>query len=98
MGYTSLFSKFKLPTTLMYTISHAAQLMNKVFNSGYRLSPFAVNMMIIDRYFDISESVDELGYEPVIEFEEGWKQTIDWFIAHEEYWKMCADRTGASSD
>ena len=44
-----------------------------------KLNPFAVKMLIIHRYFNISAAEKDLKYAPVIPFEEGWKQTIQWF-------------------
>ena len=36
-------------------------------------------MLMINRYFDISAAKKDLNYEPIIEFEEGWAMTIEWF-------------------
>ena len=44
-----------------------------------RLNPFAVRMLVIDRFFDISRAQRDLGYEPLLSFEDGWTETIDWF-------------------
>ena len=44
-----------------------------------KLNPFAVKMLMINRYFDISAAKKDLKYEPLIEFEQGWASTIDWF-------------------
>ena len=50
-----------------------------IVNRTLRLNPFAVKMLVINRYFDISAAKKDLKYEPIYEFEEGWKQTIEWF-------------------
>jgi hypothetical protein len=50
-----------------------------VVNFKVKLNPFAVKMMMINRYFDISAAKKDLKYEPLIEFEQGWASTIDWF-------------------
>lgn len=34
------------------------------------------------RYFDISRARSDLNYSPVVQFEEGWQQTIEWFKLH----------------
>ena len=34
---------------------------------------------MINRYFDISAAKKDLNYEPIIQFEEGWAMTIEWF-------------------
>lgn len=33
----------------------------------------------IIRSFDIQGAKRDLKYEPVVEFEQGWKDTIEWF-------------------
>ena len=34
---------------------------------------------MINRYFDISAAKKDLKYTPLIEFEKGWSDTIEWF-------------------
>ena len=48
-------------------------------NKSLKLNPFAVKMLVIDRYFNIERARRDLKYEPVIAFDEGWKQTVAWF-------------------
>lgn len=36
----------------------------------------------------------ELGYEPVVKFEDGLKQTIDWYRDNREWWEPLKRRTG----
>ena len=50
-----------------------------VVNFKLKLNPFAAKMLMINRYFDISAAKRDLKYEPVIDFEQGWTSTIDWF-------------------
>lgn len=90
MGFTSLWSKFHLPTWLMMGIAYMVVFFGNIYgfltntpkhvvNYRLKLNPFAVKMLVIDRYFDIANARRDLKYEPVIEFEDGWKQTISWF-------------------
>lgn len=44
-----------------------------------KLNTFAVRMLIIDRWFDIQRAKRELGYAPLLSFEDGWAETIAWF-------------------
>ena len=53
-----------------------------VVNFKVKLNPFAVKMLMINRYFDISAAKKDLKYEPLIDFEQGWASTIDWFKIH----------------
>jgi hypothetical protein len=47
-GMPSLFSRFSLPTGLLYSIAYIGKLFGK-----FRLTPFTVTMMTIDRWFDM---------------------------------------------
>ena len=51
----------------------------KLVGKQTRLNPFNVKMLTIHRYFDIANIRRDLGYEPLVRFEEGWPQTVDWF-------------------
>ena len=53
-----------------------------------------VKMLTIHRWFDIESARRDLGYEPVVGFEEGWAQTIEWFKAE---WKPRFDPAMASN-
>jgi nucleoside-diphosphate-sugar epimerase len=90
MGFDSLWSKFKLPTVLMMLIATVVVWVGDLYawvtgtpkhiiNYKLKLNPFAVKMLVINRYFDISGAKRDLNYEPVISFEDGWRETIEWF-------------------
>ena len=90
MGFVSLFTKFKLPTFFMMIIAHIVVWIGKLisFFSGIpehkvnymlKLNPFAVKMLVIDRYFDVSAAKKDLKYQPLITFDKGWAETIVWF-------------------
>jgi nucleoside-diphosphate-sugar epimerase len=93
MGFVSIWSKLKLPTWLMMFLAHLCVVLGNLFsllsgvpphrvNYALKLNPFAVKMLVIDRFFDISNARRELRYEPVVSFEQGWAQTIAWFQQH----------------
>lgn len=90
MGFTSLWTKLHLPTWLMMFVAHIVVLLGNIYsfftgtpahvvNYKLKLNPFAVKMLVIDRYFDISAARTDLKYEPIISFEQGWASTIEWF-------------------
>lgn len=90
MGFVSLWTKFKLPETFMMCLAYITVLMGNcyaflsrtpkhVVNKALKLNPFAVKMLVINRYFDISNAEKDLKYEPVVNFDEGWADTIEWF-------------------
>ena len=93
MGFVSLFSKMKLPTWFMMALAYIVVFVGDAYsfvsgtpkhvvNKSLKLNPFAVKMLVIHRYFDISAAKRDLKYEPLIRFEDGWKQTIEWFQAN----------------
>jgi nucleoside-diphosphate-sugar epimerase len=41
-----------------------------------KLTPFTIRMLSIHRYFDVSAARMDLGYRPVVSFEEGWAATV----------------------
>ncbi len=86
-GMTSLFSKFKLPASLLYPIAHVG----KFF--GGRLTPYTVTMLTIDRWFDITNAETDLNYQPVVAHDMAWKSTLEWFKENQEWWKKAAERT-----
>jgi hypothetical protein len=90
MGFVSIWKKAKLPSFLMMLIAYIVVFAGNLYanltgtpkhvvNFHLKLNPFAVRMLIIDRYFDISAAKADLHYEPLISFEQGWVDTIQWF-------------------
>jgi len=90
MGFYSLWKKFHLPTWFMMGIAYLVLVLGNLYgtlsgtpshvvNYHLKLNPFAVKMLVINRYFDISAAERDLKYKPVIPFEQGWAQTIEWF-------------------
>ena len=41
---------------------------------------------------DIGKAIRELGYTPNVAFEQGIKETIDWYIKNEDWWKPLKSR------
>jgi nucleoside-diphosphate-sugar epimerase len=90
MGFTSLWSKFKLPAWLMMGLAYIVLFVGNLYaavsgtpkhivNFHLKLNPFAVKMLLIHRYFNISGAERDLKYKPLITFEQGWADTITWF-------------------
>lgn len=94
VGLPSIKTRRALPAWLMMGAAHATmrvgKLMSLVSGTPYphvmkrlKLDTFAVRMLLIHRWFDIHRAVEDLEYEPVLSFDEGWEQTIAWFRKHE---------------
>ena len=45
-------------------------------------NPFAVTVLTMHRWFDISAAETDLKYKPVIHFRDGWQETLEWFKAN----------------
>jgi nucleoside-diphosphate-sugar epimerase len=82
MGFTDLFSKFHLPIWLLMMVAYSANVIGYCMRKTFKLNPFNVKMLTIHRYFSIENSIRDLKYEPVVQFEEGWQKTIDWYKVH----------------
>jgi nucleoside-diphosphate-sugar epimerase len=93
MGFVSLWSKMHLPAWFMMVIAHITLFLGNVYsfltgtpehivNFRLKLNPFAVKMLLINRYFNIDAARRDLKYEPLITFKDGWEQTIQWFHAN----------------
>ncbi len=82
MGFTDLYSKFHLPVWLLYGVAYVCSFLTFLTGKHFKLKPFTIKMMIIHRYFDISNAKRDLKYEPLIKFEKGWADTIEWFKAN----------------
>lgn len=90
MGFTSIWQKMKLPEWLMMSLAYICLFLGSVYSFltgtpkhrvyyALKLIPFSVKMLLINRHFDISAAKRDLKYEPLIQFEDGWKDTIRWF-------------------
>lgn len=93
LGFGSLFARFKLPAWFMMFLGYICMYIAKVWsrltgepehaiNYRLKLHPFSIRMIIINRYFDISAAKRDLEYEPLKTFDEGWKETLDWYKAN----------------
>jgi nucleoside-diphosphate-sugar epimerase len=87
MGYPSVFSKFHLPIWFLFALAYVLLIVGKIVGTKFKLTPFAVTMMTIDRWFDITNAEEDLGYKPVVEHDEAWSHTIKWFKDRPEFWK-----------
>jgi len=85
-GRRSLKTKFSVPYMILMPIAIILQGFTYLFGVSFRLTPFTVKMMTIDRWFDITNAKRDLGYEPIIPFQQGWADTIAWFKEHEDWW------------
>ena len=79
MGFTDLETKFHLPLWLLYSVAAVCSMITMVTGKHFKLKYFTIKMLVIHRYFDITNAKTDLKYKPLISFEDGWKSTIEWF-------------------
>lgn len=97
MGMPSLFQKFHLPIWFMFTLAYILAFVGKVVGTKFKLSPFTVTMLTIDRWFDITNAEKDLGYSPVVEHDEAWSTTLQWFKDRPDWWRAKAAGTTAKA-
>lgn len=74
-GLTSLLEKFNLNTCLLMPVSYVSLWIGKVIGKPLKLNPFVVKMVSINRYFNIDNLVNDVGYYPIRSFQEAWPET-----------------------
>ena len=77
-----LSAKTFLPLGLMMLLARICECIGWVLGVKLKLNVFAVKMLTMHRWFDISAATNDLGYKPIIRFDEGWRDTIAWFKAN----------------
>lgn len=94
VGLPSIKRRMALPGPLMLGVAHVVVTLAKgvalatgepfpLVMRRFKLMPFTVRMLLIDRWFDISRARRDLEYTPLYTFDEGWEQTIAWFRQRE---------------
>eukprot|EP00171_Calliarthron_tuberculosum_P020022 IDg20022t1 len=96
LGFASLRAKTHLPRWLLMAVAYLLAIVGRITGRSFKLTPFTVTMLTIDRWFDISKARDLLGYEPLVSFEEGWNSTVEWFMENREFMQRCASKTRAN--
>jgi nucleoside-diphosphate-sugar epimerase len=79
VGCRSVFTKFRLPKWFILPVAYLCTLVGLLLRRKIKLNPFAARMLMIHRWFDIDAARRDLAYEPVIAFEQGWADTVEWF-------------------
>eukprot|EP00534_Pseudo-nitzschia_fraudulenta_P017687 CAMPEP_0201268498 /NCGR_PEP_ID=MMETSP0853-20130426/29217_1 /ASSEMBLY_ACC=CAM_ASM_000640 /TAXON_ID=183588 /ORGANISM="Pseudo-nitzschia fraudulenta, Strain WWA7" /LENGTH=362 /DNA_ID=CAMNT_0047574165 /DNA_START=12 /DNA_END=1097 /DNA_ORIENTATION=+ len=78
MGFVDLKTKIHLPVWLLFTAAYFCKFLTLLTGKTFKLTPFTVRMLIIHRYFNIKNAKRDLQYKPLISFEKGWPETIEW--------------------
>lgn len=79
MGFDSLYEKFALPFLLLRIVAFFCDMISSVTGTKLKLGWFTLRMLTMHRWFRITAAQQDLGYEPVVSYQEGWPDTIEWF-------------------
>jgi dTDP-glucose 4,6-dehydratase len=62
----------------------------------HRLISFVTDRLGHDRRYAIDSSFAqrELGWKPLHDFREGLEETIDWYLARQDWWQPLLERAG----
>jgi nucleoside-diphosphate-sugar epimerase len=78
-GFVDLYTKFHLPTWLLYGLAFVCDVVSAVTGRKFKLNPFNVKMLTIHRYFSIENAQRDLNYQPLVATEAAWRSTIEWY-------------------
>lgn len=79
MGFDSIMRKMHYPFWILYALALCAELVGFIMNTTFKLNVFNVYVLTMNRWFRIAAAQNDLKYEPIIPFEQGWADTITWF-------------------
>ncbi|OQR95626.1 reductase with NAD or NADP as acceptor [Thraustotheca clavata] len=79
MGFPSLWDKYKLPSWFLWPVAYLSSTISFFTGRSLKLNPFTVRVLTMHRWFDISAAMEDLQFEPIISFDEGWNEMNDWF-------------------
>lgn len=79
MGFTSIWSKTHLPLWFLFGLAYVCEFVGKLFNTTFKLNYFNVLVLTMHRWFDIQAAEQDLKFEPIVGFREGWDETNEWF-------------------
>ena len=81
-GFPSLWAKAHYPVWLLTPVAYVCLALGWLLGTTLKLNPFNVRVLVMHRWFDIAAAEADLGFAPIIAYEEGWQETIAWFREH----------------
>merc|ERR1712129_653505 len=79
MGFTSIWQKMHLPIWFLMPIAYLCRMFEILLSTTIKLNPFNVRVLVMHRWFDIRNAERDLKFKPIIPYEAGWTETIQWF-------------------
>mmetsp|Transcript_103075 Transcript_103075/g.321193 ORF Transcript_103075/g.321193 Transcript_103075/m.321193 type:complete len:417 (-) Transcript_103075:70-1320(-) len=83
VGFASIQAKMHLPSWFMLLLGWLCDVAGACVGKKFKLSKFAVRMLLMHRWFKIDAIKRDLGFEPLVGFQEGIEDTVGWF---RQYW------------
>lgn len=80
VGSTSLYNRIHLPFWLLYLIGLGCEFFTYLTGITTKLNVFTVFVLTMNRWFNIKNIENDMEYQPIIGFEKGWADTIQWFV------------------
>ena len=82
-GFPALKDKFKLPFWFLYPLALVAEFVGFLLQTTFKLNLFNVFVLTMNRWFDITAAETDLKFTPIIPYNKGWEDTIQWF---KQFW------------
>ena len=93
MGFESIWNKMKLPYWFLMILAYICVVLGWILGKTLKLNPFNIKVMTMHRWFDTSAATRDMDYHPIIPFDEGWKDTCEWF---KKNWLPAFKKSGES--
>jgi len=82
LGFPSVKAKVHVPKYLMLFLGYVCSFIGYLCGKVLKLNVFSVYMLTMHRWFRIDAAEKDLGYKPLVGYEEGREDTIEWFRQH----------------
>jgi len=79
MGFPSIKAKMSIPYWVLMPLAYICLFVTRLTGIQIKLTPFAVRMLTMHRWFKIDKAINDLNYKPIKSFQEEWPKTIEWF-------------------
>lgn len=79
MGFPSIQKKVHYPFSFLYVAALFAEVLGLMMHTTFKLNVFNVFVLTMNRWFRIEAAENDLKFQPIIPFKEGWEDTIVWF-------------------
>ena len=79
MGFPEIKDKVPYPSWLLIPLAYVAEYVGWAIGKKMKLNRFNINMLTMHRWFRIDGAISDLDYKPIVSYEDGWRDTLEWF-------------------